>query len=101
MKSAFYLPVLVIRQRCQSSRAAPEDGKEKQRDVGITQDTTFLTHCIYPTFLILFQLQEDSPVAWSKLENVGTSPTKRSGHTLTMLGNTGYMFGGMLMKPPI
>jgi len=43
---------------------------------------------------------EDSPVAWAKLENVGTVPTKRSGHTLTMLGNIGYMFGGIDLKTP-
>jgi hypothetical protein len=38
--------------------------------------------------------QEDAPVAWSKLEQGGAPPSKRSGHTLTMLGGTGYMFAG-------
>ena len=39
-------------------------------------------------------MQDETPIAWSKLEMVDAAPTRRSGHTLTMVGNVGYVYGG-------
>lgn len=45
-------------------------------------------------------LQEDSSIAWSKLECAGSAPSKRSGHTLTsMSGTSGFLFGGESHAP--
>jgi hypothetical protein len=38
---------------------------------------------------------EEVPVVWSKVEQAADKiPSRRSGHTLTAIGNVAYLFGG-------
>ena len=42
-------------------------------------------------------MQEEAPVVWGRLEqNLDKAPSKRSGHTLTALGTSAFLFGGEL-----
>jgi hypothetical protein len=44
---------------------------------------------------LYFPLQEDAAVVWAKIEQVADRvPSRRSGHTLTALGTSAYLFGG-------
>jgi hypothetical protein len=39
-------------------------------------------------------VQEDSALAWTRLEAIGDTPTRRSGHSLTVVGGSALLFGG-------
>lgn len=46
-------------------------------------------------------MADDPSVQWIKVEQSADSlPSKRSGHTLTSLGNTAFLFGGIDLKNP-
>ena len=47
-------------------------------------------------------VQDETPVVWSKVEVTSGSavPSKRSGHTTTVCGQSVFLFGGIDLKSP-
>ncbi|CAM9498163.1 unnamed protein product, partial [Phaeothamnion confervicola] len=47
-----------------------------------------------------YTMQTPPEMRWSKPDCMGEPPTKRSGHSFTVVGTTGYLFGGCPQRKP-